>query len=215
MQQTRDAIRNISRGRGDIGDYKRLLMYNATLPAIYTIIKGGLDFWDDEEDQADAITSMMTSFTNGLPIIGSMAKTMFENNLRKEFYDNLDLDVKDKNFDWSASVINAKLAKTVNDMTRVASKENPTDEDKFKAYLASPIEVLTGLPIKNIKKLTYDNYQRIEGDKPYDNWRNFFGWNEYATVGDSEEKKSNKKPVAEIKRGRVNARINRKPRSRR
>lgn len=181
FQQTRDAVRNIQRGRGDINDMKRLIMYNATLPLLFTFFKGAFDMHEDEEDQEDAVKNILMGPINGMPFIAPVANYGVDKLLLNKPYGA----PKPPGID--------RFLTAFEKGSRIMNKKEVSQEEVVQDIFFPIMESFTGIPLKNIKKLTYDNYMRAQGEKEYDNIFNWLGYSDYKTIGDAEKKSKPKK----------------------
>jgi len=193
LQQTRDAIRNIRRGRADVNDVKRLIMFNWTLPLLYVISKGAFDIDDDEEDQAEAIKTILMSPASGMPFFGTMANNLYDNNAKEKFSGIFGIEAKNSDFSFAPAPVFEEMERSLKKIQDMSNRKTPpTNEDYFNAYIPA-IELLTGMPVKNVKKVTYDNWKRYNGDMDYDNFLNYLGYSEYKTIGNAEQRNASRK----------------------
>jgi len=170
FSHTREALRNIARGDGTITDVKKLLMYNVTLPALFAAVD--VAAWraltgDDEEDVEefgkDALQSMVTTNLSGLFILGDAVSSVYNQARGKDFGHNIPLLS-------SLSKHEKAIGKAI------AGESDLTDLEESLFPLMGD---MTGIPFKNIKKLTWDNYERALSDEAM--VEDYLGWSPYKT----------------------------------
>ena len=159
-------VRNIVRGRGTSQDIKNLAMFNVILPSLFTWASKGLLF-PDEEDADDYVASIASGNLSGVPFFGDALSTGVDLLKGEDFGIN------------SAPVFDAiyKLTKSVAE----GMVEGDIPMDEFIDDIAIPmVELRTGFPVKNAKKLTIDNLERIsKGNFDNKTLRKFLGYSDY------------------------------------
>ena len=160
-------VRNIVRGRGTSQDIKNIAMFNVVLPTLFTAASKGLLF-PDEDDAKDYVASVTAGNLSGIPVFGDML-TAGVNLLKGEDFGINSAPVFDAIF---------KLTKAV--VEGIEEGDIPMDE--FIEDIAIPaVELRTGFPIKNAKKLTIDNLERInKGNFDNKTLRKFVGYGDHA-----------------------------------
>ncbi len=167
-------LRNLTRGRGTVQDIKNIAMFQVILPSLFTFATKGL--MSDEEDIPDYIKSMALGNFTGIPILGDLVK------LGMDSFDGTS---------FSSSNIPAiqgvqKLTEAVAEA--MADGDIPFDE-LIESVITPALEIRTGLPIKNAKKLTYDNLKRIgKGNFNQEKLMKYLGYGDYSLGLDKKEK---------------------------
>lgn len=193
FRHSRSSIRNISRGRGSLRDWKRLAMYNVTLPAIFTWVARGFD--TEEEDREEMLRNILTTNTSGLLFAGDLINYIADK-------------IQGKPFDYSVVPAIERLKRPID----VINEKLTQDEElKFEDILEMSVplvEGVTGLPVKNVKRLTYDNFIRYK-ENGFDDWRNFVGYSKFVTQGEEStpvKERPSKKTRRRVKRQRTTIR---------
>lgn len=176
LAHTRAAIRNISRGRGSVYDYKKLIMYNVTLPALFTTVanagwravQAALGEEDDTEPLKelgkDISQSIATTNLQGVLFAGDVLNAMGNRWWRGRPWQYSIPVVKD---------INQSLLDPQKRVQKAGGWSQMGFEDYYNT-LAPAGEDITGIPLRNIKKISYDSWQQP-------NWmvEDFMGWSPY------------------------------------
>lgn len=182
-------VRNIVRGRGTSQDIKNIAMFNVVLPTLFTAAGKGL-LLPDEDDAKDYVASVTAGNLSGIPVLGDMLTAGVSLLKGEDFGIN------------SAPVFDAifKLTKAVVD--GIGEGEIPMDE-LIEDIAIPAVELRTGLPVKNAKKLTIDNLERInKGNFDNKTLRKFLGYSDYSLGIEKSKKEKTRLEKREEQRGR-------------
>lgn len=147
FRKSYDSWRNIIRGRGNTKDVKNIVMFQAVLPALFTLASKGLT-WDDE-DELDYLESIALGNMEGLAIAGDLVGYFMDK-------------VAGRPFEYNVTPAFTGITKIIEAVAKeLSSEEGLSMEDIMDDILIPLGESSTGLPIKNAKKLTIDNLIKI------------------------------------------------------
>lgn len=171
-------LRNLTRGRGTVQDIKNIAMFQVILPSLFTFASKGL--MSDEEDILDYAKSIALGNLTGIPILGDIVKVVMDSFDGNNFSSN--------NIPAIQGV--QKLVKAVSEA--MANGDIPFDE-LIESVITPALEIRTGLPVKNAKKLTYDNLQRIgKGNFNQEKLMKYLGFSDYSLGIDKKKTKKKK-----------------------
>lgn len=165
-RQSSSAWRNIANGRATTQDFKKVVMYQFILPALFTAATKG--FTGDEEDAGDYIESISAGNLQGLYLAGDIIKH------------SIDI-AKGKPFDYQTTPALSGIVKLTEAVSVAISEGGVSIEDLIDDVLIPTGEVTTGLPLKNAKKLTLGTFNKI-GKGQYKSYRDILklgGYSEY------------------------------------
>lgn len=159
-------VRNIMRGRGTSQDIKNIAMFQVILPSLFTLATKGM--MSDEEDADDYKRSIVVGNLSGIPLYGDLINTGFDQLQGKDF-NSQSIPALDGVY---------KLVKAT--AKAIAEGDLPMNE-LMEDIIIPAAEVRTGLPVKNAKKLTIDNLERIgKGDFDWEKLMKYLGYSDYA-----------------------------------
>ena len=172
-------LRNLTRGRGTVQDIKNIAMFQVILPSLFTFATKGL--MSDEEDIPDYIKSIALGNFTGIPILGDLVKLGMDSFDGTNFSSN--------NIPAMQGV--QKLTEAVSEA--MADGDIPFDE-LIESVITPALEIRTGLPIKNAKKLTYDNLKRIgKGNFNQEKLMKYLAYGDYSLGIDKKKKTKSEK----------------------
>jgi hypothetical protein len=178
-RQSSSAWRNIANGRATKQDFKKVVMYQFVLPALFTAATKG--FTGDEEDQGDYLESIAAGNLQGLYIAGDIIKHAIDKG-------------KGKPFDYQTTPALSGIVKLTEVVAVAISEEGIDIEDLINDVVIPTGEATTGLPLKNAKKLTLGTFDKI-GNGEYKNYRDLLklgGYSEYIIDRGYKKSKSKK-----------------------
>ena len=147
FRKSYDSWRNIIRGRGNTKDVKNIVMFQAILPALFTLASKGLT-WEDE-DELDYLESIALGNIEGLAIAGDLVGYFMDK-------------MAGRPFEYNVTPAFTGITKIIEAVAKeLSSEEGLSMEDIMDDILIPLGESATGLPIKNAKKLTIDNLIKI------------------------------------------------------
>tara|TARA_R100000995_G_scaffold48023_1_gene22879 strand:- start:48 stop:6788 length:6741 start_codon:yes stop_codon:yes gene_type:complete len=159
-------VRNIMRGRGTSQDIKNMAMFQVILPSLFTLASKGL--MSDEEDADDYKRSIVVGNLSGIPLYGDLINTVFDQLQGKDF-NSQSIPALDGVY---------KLVKAT--AKAIAEGDLPMNE-LMEDIIIPAAEVRTGLPVKNAKKLTIDNLERIgKGNLDWEKIMQYLGYSDYS-----------------------------------
>lgn len=167
FRKTSSSYRNLMRGRGTAQDVKNIAMFQVILPSLFTAASKAFTFEDD--DLSDYEDSVLVGNLQGIPFVGELLKLYLDKRSGKPF-------------DYEAFPAMAGLVKAVESSAEMMSKGSFDYEDLINDVLVPTLESTTGLPIKNAKKLTLDNFKRIGSGRinSYKDVMKMLGYSDYA-----------------------------------
>ena len=182
FRQTSSAYRNIQNGRGTLQDYKKIVMFQFILPALFTAAGNGFTW--EEEDLSDYLSSVASGNIQGLIYIGDVIQHISD-------------VAQGKPFKYESTPIIGGIVKALEVVFKAMAETglNTEIEDFLLKGLVPLVEAKTGLPLKNAKKLTLDMLEKI-GKGEYKTPRELLkllGWSEYNIDRLDSKKKSKSK----------------------
>ena len=145
FRKSRSARRNLIRGRGTMEDVRTLAMFQVVLPALFTAAVKGFTF--EEEDLEDYLESIALGNAEGLFLTGDIVSHIADK-------------ATGKPFSYSPTPALSGVTKLVSSVAEAISEGAMETADAIESVVQG-LEVATGLPIKNLKKLTLDNLEKI------------------------------------------------------
>ncbi|MES1922549.1 hypothetical protein MHBO_004064 [Bonamia ostreae] len=176
QQKLMSASRNIANGRGSAYDVKRFLMFAITQPLMYQLAQTGFSvFGDDDEDRLLKTLGKgaLLGTLQGLPIASKGLEYIYTSVVDKENWNPYT-----KRFE---PIPNLRIIPEPLMLAGKASNEFAKNGLSTKFYdhmftLATTATASFGIPLRNLKKITYDNFMRATGNLEVEDWREILGY---------------------------------------
>jgi hypothetical protein len=197
-------MRNLAKGRGTVQDIKNIAMFQVILPSLFGLVTKGLLpikrlLEDDDEfdkDLKDLGKDVVFGNFGGLPFVGESVKAYLQ---------YVDEDGKRR----ASTGFNSPAIEGVSKLTNAFAKatadlleeEDFDTEEFFEDLLIPLVEMRTGFPVNNAKKLTKDNLERIgKGNFSHEKLMKYLGWSDYSLGIDKKEKTRLEKKIEKRKK---------------
>lgn len=171
FRKSSNAWRNLANKRGTMQDLKTIAMFQVVLPSLFTLASKG--FMSDEDDIDDYKAAVALGNLQGLPFIGEVTKFIIDLTEGKD-YAGLEL-----------IPAFAGIEKAVRGIVKQSMKGEVETEDLLNDVLFPTLEGVSGLPLKNAKKLTIDNLDRISKINSWEDLMKAIGYSDYALGNDN------------------------------